>query len=364
MKRTNVRMAGILVTALSASAAHAQFTVTPLGNAGGGTSAVALNSSGEVTGWTVTAGGAVHSFITGANGVGMTLLGTPPGQGGVSYAQSINDSGQVAGYFVTWGGVEHAFATGANGASMTDLGTLGGSTSLAAGINASGKVVGSSATSTPYQYHAFISGSAGGMADLGPGYAFAINATGQVAGYSASGRAFLTGPSGGAMKDLGTLGGSSSEAFALNNLGQVVGYSTLAAGNNLEGFITGPNGVGMRDIGTLGGPRSIPAGVNDAGVVVGWSYTASYDQHAFVTGANGVGMTDLNTLVKLADGATLMEAAGINDAGQIIVNASDGEAYLLTGSVPEPGTFALLLSGLGLLGLRVHGRSRAVGAPT
>ena len=156
------------------------------------------------------------------------------------------------------------------------------------------------------------------------------------------------------MMDLGTMGGSGSEAYALNNSGEVVGYSTLAVGNNLEGFITGPNGVGMSDLGTLGGSRSMPASVNDSGVVVGWSYTASYEQRAFITGANGVGMVDLNSLVTLADGAIFKNATGINDAGQIIVNATDGQAYLLTASVPEPGTCGLLLSGLGLVGFVVR----------
>ena len=346
MKKHTICLAGILTLSWVASTAHAQYAVTQLG---AGATVNGINSTGQVTGWS-----AAGSFVTGANGVGMTILGNPPGQGGVAYAQGINDTGQVAGYFVTYAGVEHAFATSANGASMIDLGVLGGSTSSAASINNSGKVVGFSSTNTPYVYHAFISSSTGGMTDLGGSYAFGINAAGQVAGENAAGHAFLTGANGQGMMDLGTLGGSGSEAYALNNSGEVVGYSTLASGNNLEGFITGPNGVGMSDLGTLGGSRSMPASVNDSGVVVGWSYTASYEQRAFITGANGVGMVDLNSLVTLPDGAILKNATGINDAGQIIVNATDGQAYLLTASVPEPGTIGLLLSGLGLVGFVVR----------
>jgi probable HAF family extracellular repeat protein len=85
-------------------------------------------------------------------------------------------------------------------------------------------------------------------------------------------------------------------ATAINDTGQVVGsvrcFSAMGGG---IAFITGPNGVGMTNLGTLSG-YSIANDINDAGQVVGWSDTATGSMHAFITGPGGVGMTDLNSL--------------------------------------------------------------------
>ena len=74
-----------------------------------------------------------------------------------------------------------------------DLGTLGGNFSEALDMNASGQVVGESATA-PFGIHAFSWTQAGGMVDLG------------------------------------TLGGTQSEATAVSAGGQVVGASFTAGG--------------------------------------------------------------------------------------------------------------------------------------
>ncbi len=144
----------------------------------------------------------------------MTDIGTLGGM--YSEAKAINTSGQVVGWAYTTG-IQHAFIY-SNG-TMCDLGSLGRQ-SCACGINASGKVVGYSLT---YQYddHAFLY-SNGTMTDLGVlggdySYAYGINDSGQIVGYS-DGHAFLY--SGSTMKDLGTLGGTTSRAYGINASGQ------------------------------------------------------------------------------------------------------------------------------------------------
>jgi len=131
--------------------------------------------------------------------------------------------------------------------------------------------------------------------------------------------AFITGPNGIGMTDLGTLGGNSSYAYGINDSGQVVGESSTAEGFG-RAFITGPNGVGMTDVGTLGGRNSFASGINDSGQVVGTSFTAEGFSRAFITGPNGVGMTDLGTLGGSSSQAGIFDGPthGINDLGEVV----------------------------------------------
>jgi probable HAF family extracellular repeat protein len=84
----------------------------------------------------------------------------------------------------------------------------------------------------------------------------------------------------------------------------------------------------MTDLGTLGGSESQADGINGSGVVVGWSQTASGQQRAFLWSAGR--MIDLNSFAAPGPGIWLEEATAINDVGQIVANASNGRAYLIS----------------------------------
>jgi probable HAF family extracellular repeat protein len=120
------------------------------------------------------------------------------------------------------------------------------------------------------------------------------------------------------MTDLGSLGGTTSQAEALSADGSVVVGRARNASNQWRAFRWTSAG-GMTDLGSLGGTYSSQAEdvSADGSVVVGYATLASGQGRAF-RWTQAEGMTDLGTL-----GGTYSSASGVSDDGSVIV----GTAY-------------------------------------
>ena len=333
----------ILFGVMTSQPAEAQnYTVTDLGTFGGPRSAAfSINNFGEVAGFAETVDGRYQAFVY--TGGALFNLGTLGGAD--SYAYRISDSGLVIGRANNADGKNRAFVTILNG-SMFDISSLdsrlGGSFSVALGINGLGQVIGYFHTADEHmasQNRVFLYSNSQ-VTDLGTfggedGIVTAINDSGQMVGsYGTESKAdyaertaFLY--TAGKVINLGTLGGKVTVATDLNNNAQVVGYSQTRRGDYHACIYSSGT---LTDVGVLpGGSHSLAYGINNSGQVVGASDSAKSTLHAFVY--SGGQMRDLNSLIPTNSGWVLTEAREINNGGQIVGNGiKDGQerAFLLT----------------------------------
>ena len=320
----------VAVVAAAPAAAATTYKVTDLGSLGLGSAPNGINATGVVTGKSslttlvptpscvpyhnhkpVCTEHPYHAFVW-SNGT-MTDLGTL-GSGNFSAGNAVNSSGEVAGWSDTKADTGQE-ASVWNGGKVTGLGVP--LDSVAAGINDSGQVVGSWGNATTGS-QPFLD-SNGTITDLHePGFvatsnlgcqADAINNNAQIAGTCWGYNSKLSSVylhlvlwQNGTVTDLGTISGVRGSAAAINGNGQIVGYGTATTGVT-QGFLYS-NGK-MTNLGSF-----VPAAINDNGVMVGGQYIDS-----------GGTVTNLNTLIP-AGSPTIQNATAINNNGQIVASAS------------------------------------------
>ena len=336
----------------------------PLGGPNGGPSfpAVALNNRGEVIAQADTttpdpSGNGVISHAILSNETGIVRdLGALPGTN-FSYPGSIAQNGLIAGLSNNGlldpltGFPQSRAVFWDHNLRIIDLGTLGGYASGAASVNSRGHVVGSALNAIPedpdiagifsglpaaQQVRAFL-WQGGAMHDLGTlggnnAVATVINEQGDVSGFSGTDNDNVINDAtgfptihpfiwrNGRMQDLGSLGGALAMPGSfvygpwgpvMNARGEVVGTSNLPGDASWHAFLWS-NGR-MIDLGTLGGSKSDAVSINDRSQVVGRAYVTDtpFVRHAFLW-ENGT-MTDLGTIDQCRG-----TAKGINSKGQIV----------------------------------------------
>jgi probable HAF family extracellular repeat protein len=119
------------------------------------------------------------------------------------------------------------------------------------------------------------------------------------------------------MHDLGTLGGSWSQAFAINAAEQITGQAYLPGNAKAHAFLY--SGGSMTDLGALN-QYSSGLAINGSGVAVGNSdvrnNTGFLVYHAVIY-QNGAPV-DLNGLIPPRTGWVMSAATSVNDSGEIV----------------------------------------------
>lgn len=257
-----------------------------------------INSDGVVVGHGIDSAQVAHGFIRDHNGGILTFdapgAGTSGGQG--TTATAINQSGQITGYFVRESGGQ-GFLREANGAFVIFF-VPGARVTMAQDINESGAIVGCYSAHGGFS-HGFLRERSGSLTSFDvPGstntWPEAINRHGEILGVyspappnSSSRRAFLRETSG---KFITFEVPKSSATFAegpeaLSDAGDVAGAYHLPTSRDREGFCRRKDGT----ITTFDVPNAIqtsPTAISSEGDITGYWYDDK-TMHGFLREANG-----------------------------------------------------------------------------
>lgn len=328
----------ILIVGL-ATPTEAGFTITDLGvlRPGQASGATGINAFGATSGSASSFLGSIAVQATaGGTFRAITMDGIPTATS--SSAAAINDSGRVVGTYTDGrDGTTHAFVA-TNGVAadlrMVDDARSRGASTQGVAINSSGQVLGNAQLRDGSRLVYRSSGGGEVAAITLPGgslngSAGGINSRGTVVGSYINqvglSRVFVA--DGIAATELvaansGLGFGGNTYGVAINDGRAIAGYGDFGGASHAF-FVSGAGR--MVDIGVTGGfNSSIALGMNNQGQVVGSLSSNGTNAHAFIWD-QGAGLFDLNGLLGAADRASwvLTSATGINDGAQIA-----GQGYI------------------------------------
>jgi uncharacterized protein YuzE len=335
IRQVTAAAAVVVASLASAQAMAAKWTVTDIGTLDD-QSFMHINNKGQVVGSYINDAKVQKGFVTDANGANR--------RDALPYTQQyktigINDDGVTLSVLQGPDGKFSYLAnTPSNPPQYSFFFDASYVTSYGA-ISNSGLITGTASTG-PFEINL-----SGGLptALRDQGGTRAINKSGQVLMSGGFPGPFLTGPGGtGGAAIVLPSGVMFMSAVALNDAGQAVGEIRFND-NKSRAFITGPNGQGVTEIGSAGGVGSDAFGINRFGHTVGLIYPQpnSGGFHAFITSANGKNVRDLTKEVTLPTGY-LTHAYDINDKGQVAAfDYYNRKAYLLTPAPTCAVTYAV-----------------------
>jgi probable HAF family extracellular repeat protein len=253
---------------------------------------------------------------------------SPTGTTG-NVAAGINASGQIVGSYTDASSHTHGFLLSQG--NYTTLNVPGSDATCAMGINDTGQIVGSYGAGGAN--HAFLLSSGNYTTLAPPGsrslQASGINASGEIVGLVDPDDSFLL--SGGTYSKLQVPGTDSTQAFGINDSREIVG-AYVAGGTDHAFLLSGGN---FLKFDAPGSTFTMAAGINNSNQIVG-SYFDGNRYHGFLLNNGAYTMIDV-------PGSTYTYANGINNAGQIVGTFFDTNGnthgYLATPVTPV-STFA------------------------